>query len=438
MEDNERHLDPHGVRRGRRRGVALLAAATLVAATLTFNVAGASDSVDRAARNLGLPWFDALRDSDSDGLSDREELRGWKVSDGSVYTTDPKKQDTDGDGLVDPLEAGPRERAAGAASETYAGLSDPTETDTDGDGLDDGSEFFADLDPRLPDTDDDGLRDDVELAFGSDPSSANPDDDSYSDKAEYERGSDPLVYDLSLAQAAGAFVVGASAGDWAWAARKIGRLNEQQLQSPEYLIGQLISGLVGVGDVRDLAANLGTLDLVDAILSLVGIVPIVGDTARVIATLGKFAAHGDRAARAVAMTIERLPWSKADKASAREKIFGGTRRLPVELRGGPKEHSVYIGAGYVGRTKDFPARKAQHASAGRSFTPQLIPTATKLSLGEARAIEEACIVRIGLGASGGALENRIHSISPGVAHYAAAVEWGTRFLDSNRAACSVA
>lgn len=310
----------------------LVIVASLATSALTFNVAGSGDYVDRVAGELGLPWFDEARDTDDDGLSDRVEVQGWSIGGAGRFVTDPSRADSDGDGLTDGQEAGPLKREKQGAAR-YAGLSNPVKVDSDGDGVGDGVEFFADMNPMSHDTDDDGLRDDLELEYGSDPTLANPDGDSYSDRKERERGSDPLAYDLNAGQAAGAFTVGLAAGDWSWGARKFGRVNDAQLESPEYLIGQIVSGLLVVGDVRDLATNLASLDIVQAVLSAVGMAPAVGDTARTVSTMAEFAKRGDRAERAVDMVIERLPWSRAAKVDARKKVFGGAVRLPRETPG---------------------------------------------------------------------------------------------------------
>ena len=83
-------------------------------------------------------------DSDSDGLSDQDEI------DENPYVTDPYLQDTDGDGLSDYYEI-------------HVGL-DPTNPDTDGDGLDDGEEVNDyGTDPLVADTDGDGLEDGPEI-----------------------------------------------------------------------------------------------------------------------------------------------------------------------------------------------------------------------------------------------------------------------------------
>lgn len=52
-------------------------------------------------------------DSDDDGLTDYDEIRGWERVDGNdtlVFQTDPLKDDTDGDGIIDTDDADPLKR----------------------------------------------------------------------------------------------------------------------------------------------------------------------------------------------------------------------------------------------------------------------------------------------------------------------------------------
>lgn len=407
--------------------------AVLATSGAAINVWGLGDTYDRISRNLDLPWASGPKDTDGDGLTDDVERAGWRTRGGEVFVTYSEKPDSDGDGLTDGQEAGGL--VSGTSSTmVYAGLSKPVEFDTDGDGIGDGDEYFLDMNPRSRDSDDDGLLDDLELDFGSDPTLDNPDDDSYSDQEEYDRDSDPFAYDLGRVEAVAALVVGATVGDWEWGARRVG-MDDAQLQSPEYLAGQIASGFIGVGDIRDIAANIGRGDLVGAVLSVIGLAPLVGDAAKIVATVTEFAKRGDRAERAATALLERLPWSKSTKSDAFKKIRGNTVRLPRNLTGGPEDNSVYKGAGYVGITNDFARRRAEHATAGRSFTPELIAGATKLSRGEARAIEEACIVQGGLEIEGGVLENQRHSISPDLTYYEDAVAWGNDFLKKSGGTC---
>jgi hypothetical protein len=93
-----------------------------------------------------------LADSDSDGLSDPEEI---------AAETDPNIADTDEDGLSD-----------GAEVNTYA--SNPKKKDTDDDGLSDGDEINTYLsNPNNSDSDSDGIPDASEVAAGLDLNTAD-------------------------------------------------------------------------------------------------------------------------------------------------------------------------------------------------------------------------------------------------------------------------
>ena len=419
--------------------VAVVVLSVIAVGGVAFNVGGAGDTFDRISRDLDLPWAedtktpDAAKDTDGDGLADDVETEGWRTREDGVVTTNPNSSDSDEDGLTDGQEAGPPASGKGS-SIVYAGLSKPVDFDTDGDGFGDGDEYFLDMNPRLRDTDRDGLLDNLELDFGSDPTVGNPDKDRYSDKTEYDRGSDPLAYDLGRGEAVAAFVVGALAGDCEYCARRLG-MSDAQLESPEYLAGQIVSGLIGIGDIRDIAANVGRLDFLGAVVSVVGVAPLAGDVTKTIATLAEFAKRGDRAERAASSMVEHLPWSKPTKEKALRKIFGDAIKLPTNLKGGKKNNTVYKGAGYVGITKNLELRKSQHATAGRTFTPVQIKGASGLSRGEARAIEETCIVNGGFKADGGLLQNQRHSINPKLAYYDDAITWGNAFLKKSGGTC---
>ena len=113
----------------------------------------------------------ATKDTDCDGLSDEDEF-------GVVYAggghTNPLNPDSDGDGILDGVEAG--SLSSPVASCAFVGDADPTSTtnptatDTDGDGIDDGVEDAnrngiaepTETDALSPDTDLDGLDDGVE------------------------------------------------------------------------------------------------------------------------------------------------------------------------------------------------------------------------------------------------------------------------------------
>ncbi len=132
---------------------------------------------------------DANEDGDGDGLTAQQE---YGLAGVFGRRTSPCDPDTDGDGLLDGLEAN---------GDYGAGPSDPTSVDTDGDGLDDGVEDTdgdgevgsAETDPTVADTDGDGLGDGEERDVGTDPLDPDSDDDGLGDGEERNRrGTDPL------------------------------------------------------------------------------------------------------------------------------------------------------------------------------------------------------------------------------------------------------
>ena len=162
------------------------------------------------------------RDTDSDGLTDYEEV--------FEYFTDPTNPDTDGDGLFDGAEVDPQRYAAKPTNATnpdtdgdgmpdgweyfngeyvnYHWAPDPNnasdaDEDLDGDGLTNYQEYLAGTDPWNPDTDGDGMPDGWELHYSLnplDPSDAYLDNDAagedggiyyWTNLVEYQHNTDP-------------------------------------------------------------------------------------------------------------------------------------------------------------------------------------------------------------------------------------------------------
>ena len=101
--------------------------------------------------------------------------------------------------------------------------------------------------------------------------------------------------------------------------------------------------------------------------------------------------------------------------------------LPPALRGGEADTYVYVGVRngrwvYVGITNDMMRRQAQHRS--RFLLQQITPS--PVLRGEARAIEQAMLVRYG-----SQFENVNNSISPKHPWYDQAVQWGDAWLIVN-------
>jgi hypothetical protein len=62
------------------------------------------------------------------------------------------------------------------------------------------------------------------------------------------------------------------------------------------MLGSIVSGFVVVGDPRDFVANVIQLDLVGALFSGIGVIPVLGDSARVVNKITEFIGrHADKA-----------------------------------------------------------------------------------------------------------------------------------------------
>ena len=137
--------------------------------------------------NATAEWVTDGADADADGLIDINEAIGWAVNftdangTHTIYvTSDPKRMDTDSDGLTDLEEWN-----------WFTNSSNPRVEDTDGDGLTDLVELLWDYDLLSYDTDGDGLDDGTELTFNSDPKQKDTDNDGLTDLEEFELDSDP-------------------------------------------------------------------------------------------------------------------------------------------------------------------------------------------------------------------------------------------------------
>lgn len=142
---------------------------------------------------VGTPVSGGGTDTDSDGLTDAAEQRGWLVNvtrlDGTSrryeVTSDPTLKDTDADGLEDVDE--------------LANLTDPRAADTDGDKITDSDEYnVVYSSPIDADTDKDTLADGAEYTFfASSPLLADSDGDQIRDDAEVLTSlRNPLIADM--------------------------------------------------------------------------------------------------------------------------------------------------------------------------------------------------------------------------------------------------
>ena len=147
-------------------------------------------------------------DTDSDGLTDAEEL---------VAGTSPWMADTDGDGFSDGVEVYYRDRGVNFTPNQVAqpdgGGLDPgcppelRGVDSDCDGLTDCDESIIGTNATRADSDDDGVPDSVEFKLGTQPASPDldqdPDNDHLVNREELAMHTDPLVFDSDHLSAVG-------------------------------------------------------------------------------------------------------------------------------------------------------------------------------------------------------------------------------------------
>lgn len=96
-----------------------------------------------------------------------------------------------------------------------------------------------------------------------------------------------------------------------------------------------------------------------------------------------------------------------------------------------KVHSVYVSksngtVNYVGRTNNIARRTSEHSLGKRGIVPQEV--ANKLTLKQARGLEQALIEKYGLIKNGGTLINKINSIAFSNPIYHRALAWGNKYI----------
>jgi hypothetical protein len=263
-------------------------------------------------------------DRDDDGLADCRERAGLRPSDmGMVWDTDPERSDTDGDGIDDGEEVLPDAPSAGlqdlfglfrsCRDQNYTALSNPTVPDSEGDGLSDAHELSDGSSAFASDSDDDGLSDSDEREWGSDPNAVDTDGDGIRDGDDAADGLTPVVIDDPVDDATweDEFKQGLVFGDI------------EEIDSLPQLLGSMTGGasssVPGIGwitgtaaDIRDVMANSIDGDWTSAVASGAGVLPYVGDSAKLSKQLTTFIAKNPDKVRSVVKTLaaqERLPVS---------------------------------------------------------------------------------------------------------------------------------
>ena len=171
-----------------------------------FGVRSFEQYLVACASNDGIVIF--AFDSDSDGLTDFDEI--------SIWGTNPNKADTDGDEIddyfeimngLDPLDPSDRDEDPDQDGltnfeeyfwmrEIYSGSTDPQNPDTDFDGMPDGYEHENSLEPLIAngefDADFDYLTNLEEYLLGTDPRNSDTDGDGAEDGLEVLYNTDPF------------------------------------------------------------------------------------------------------------------------------------------------------------------------------------------------------------------------------------------------------
>jgi hypothetical protein len=288
---------------------------------------------------------DGVEDLDGDGRASlQEQARG----------TDPLQSDT----RVDTLATMPRSTARptpkvlavarpGAGKRQPSGAA-PDPFDTDGDGLDDVAELANGTPPDVADWDGDGLDDYQELEHLKDPDVADTDGDGFSDAYEVTHlgdGLDPLAPDerLSPEQWARDYAQALALGDTCDTA--LSGWKPCKTTVP-FFLGQLTGGTAsfipvvgwvvgGLADVRDAVGSAVKGEWAGAGLSVLGVLPVVGDVGKLVGRVVEFTRrHGklEEVLRAVLRALPKLLGVMPEKANeaARELVLAVLRKVDPE------------------------------------------------------------------------------------------------------------
>lgn len=227
---------------------------------------------------------DNLIDTDEDGITDYEELGTKKTVDLSELI----------EKLLSLVGVPPETYTGNKTIDVYSYLSNPVLQDTDADEVLDNEEVDIGTNARKYDTDADTLSDAEEINLGYDPIHANSDDDSFHDGSELEKDQDPFVYDKIWLDHSKDILTGALWGDAGQNGVNWGLIKESTYNSLGYLTGHIVSGLVVVGDIRDLIACVANGDVFGGFLNALGIVPAVGDIAKISSNVIQFISRSSK------------------------------------------------------------------------------------------------------------------------------------------------
>src|SRR5215207_6468168 len=159
----------------------------------------------------------------------------------------------------------------GGGGKPTPGPGDGADTDSDGDGISDADERRNGTDPASPDSDGDGLRDGQELERDTNPFGKDTDGDG---KDDGEDG-DPLGYDGGVDDGIKGAVCGGATTLFC------PDEDDPVRATDEYVMGEILTGLFAVGDVRDAIGGLLDGKFGDAFWAAVVIVPVAGDAVKI-------------------------------------------------------------------------------------------------------------------------------------------------------------
>ena len=257
--------------------------------------------------------------------------------------------DTDGDGVPD-------------ADEREAGT-DPAKADSDGDGLGDREELELGTDPTAVDTDGDGALDGQELEQDSDPFAVDTDGDGHPDGDD----GDPLTYDGGVDDAVAGVVCGDST------ALFCPDEDAGSRGTPEFILGHVAGGLLAVGDIRDGIDALAHGKFGDAFWAAVGIVPAVGDAAKI--------------GKKVRDLVRKYPGRRAEAMGVIFKLFPDGKLRQVALDAATD--GGYSALRSRGLGDDAVKRLAEKGNDLRRLADQARLGSRTLDPAEARAIDDA-------------------------------------------------
>lgn len=242
------------------------------------------------------PAGDPDQDSDGDTLPDMVETYGitstfTERGDGARHRffSDPFSADSDSDGIPDNAEiraklpSGAGGATWGGINRAYVVVSDPASVDGDSDGLDDRSEVESNMNPLNADPDHDGLSDSEEEMWGTFGQLYDTDSDGFSDLFEVRNeadGYDPWEMNKQVSEFE--WLNEAAIGFFC------GEVDICSMSTIPWLVGNLASGLLVFGDLRDAIALTIKGDYVAATFCAVGLVPAIGDAAGSVAKVLKF------------------------------------------------------------------------------------------------------------------------------------------------------